>query len=33
MQHQAVTFIGFEDSYEDSCAVLFGAPFDGNIVL
>lgn len=23
------TFIGFEDEFEESCAVLFGAPFDG----
>jgi len=29
MQHNAVTFIGFEDTYEESSAVLFGVPFDG----
>ena len=29
MQHNAVTFIGFENSYEESKVVLFGAPFDG----
>ena len=29
MQRNLVTFIGFEKSYEESTAVLFGAPFDG----
>ncbi len=29
MQHNAVTFIGFEETYEESSAVLFGVPFDG----
>ncbi len=29
MQHNAVTFIGFEKTYEESSAVLFGVPFDG----
>jgi len=29
MQHNAVTFIGFEETYEESKCVLFGAPFDG----
>ncbi|NQY94586.1 MAG: arginase family protein, partial [Campylobacteraceae bacterium] len=29
MQHNAVTFIGFEENYEESSAVLFGVPFDG----
>ena len=29
MKAQSVTFIGFEDDFEESSAVLFGAPFDG----
>ncbi len=29
MQAQNSCFIGFEDSFEESTAVLFGAPFDG----
>ena len=29
MEHNNVTFIGFENSFEESSAVLFGAPFDG----
>jgi len=29
MNHNKVTFIGFEDEYKESTAVLFGAPFDG----
>ena len=29
MQHNAVTFIGFENNYEESDTVLFGARFDG----
>ena len=29
MQAQGSTFIGFEDSFEESKAVLFGVPFDG----
>ena len=29
MIHNKVTFIGFEDNYKDSKAVLFGAPYDG----
>ena len=29
MKAQNVTFIGFEDSFEESSAVLFGVPFDG----
>jgi agmatinase len=29
MQHNAVTFIGFDNNYEESDIVLFGAPFDG----
>ncbi|WP_419773818.1 agmatinase [Halarcobacter sp.] len=29
MEAQSSTFIGFEDSFEESKAVLFGVPFDG----
>ena len=29
MQAQGSSFIGFEDSFEESSAVLFGVPFDG----
>lgn len=29
MKAQHVTFIGFEESFEESSAVLFGVPFDG----
>jgi len=29
MQHNVVSFIGFEDTYEESSVVLFGVPFDG----
>lgn len=29
MEHNNVTFIGFDGSFEKSRAVLFGAPFDG----
>ena len=29
MQQKNITFIGFENNYEESQAVLFGAPFDG----
>ena len=29
MIYNRVAFIGFENKYEDSCAVLFGAPYDG----
>lgn len=29
MEHNNVTFIGFENTFEESSAVLFGAPFDG----
>lgn len=29
MEHNKVTFIGFEDEFKESRAVLFGAPFDG----
>ena len=29
MKSEKFTFIGFEDSFEESKAVLFGAPFDG----
>ena len=29
MEHNNVTFIGFENGFEESQAVLFGAPFDG----
>ena len=29
MKAQNVTFIGFEDDFEESQAVLFGVPFDG----
>lgn len=29
MKAQSTTFIGFEDNFDESQAVLFGAPFDG----
>jgi len=29
MQHNIVSFIGFEETYEESSVVLFGVPFDG----
>ena len=29
MEHNNVTFIGFENTFDESSVVLFGAPFDG----